>query len=535
MQKRKTAALAAAVLAGAGGMVLLQGLRSVQSAPTHTRAASGWQTYKDAKLGFLVAKPAGWTVRADDHAIVVQNPSHSETVLAEGFMAAPDESAEAALSRLAQEQATLFPNAQVSMVMPQRSRGDAVSATVSFGDGMGQGRALCSVINGKGLLFVVAAPGGKFTADQPVLTHIVKSLRFMAPAASGAQMKGASAGMAAAVHGLHFVSWTEPREHGFSVDVPAGWIADGGVFHTGPGDLRIAYDVTSRGKDMQVVIGDPRLPSTLVTPNEMLGAREGVNGCSHYMQAPEFNHWYLTNLLRPAMDNLVIGADHPLPEVSRQKTDMTQRQFGDSMEVEVSVGMTEFSGISKMTHKPIIGILVGSTQRMTSRGYGPPTTTWVPTTIMLTCNDDAAKARNQQIVMAVFGRIQRSYHEDPTWANHLAQEGAASGDQARQDMEQNTQQAIDRSQQRSAQITRNSDDARSTSMGAYWGHVNADNERQRGFANYIGGRTDVSGEGETTNVESGSSHYSRNNRTGTVVGTDSADSPGVDFTPLTER
>jgi len=66
--------------------------------------------------------------------------------------------------------------------------------------------------------------------------------------------------------------------------------------------------------------------------------------------------------------------------------------------------------------------------------------------------------------------------------------------------------------------------------------VGADNERQQGFVNYMGNRTNVSGgSGGTINVESGSSHYYENAQTGVVVGTDSAYSPGVDFTPLTER
>ena len=539
MQKKTGVVVLGTLLGGVcgigfvGGLVLVAGQQSVLSAPAKRSEPSGWQTYKDARLGFTVARPAGWTVRADSRSIAVQSPDRSETVLTEVFTALPGDTAASRLDRLAEEQTALFPDAQVGEAEPQPSKGDEVTARLSFGGGTGQGRALCSIVHGKGMLFVLAAPGEKFAEDQAILTRIVKSLRFTVPAASAAQARGASA--QAAAHGLHFVSWTEPREHGFRVDVPQGWKAEGGVFHSGPGDLRIAYDVTSPAKDMQVVMGDPRLPSTLVTPNEMLGARDGTNGCSHYMQAAEFDQWYLDNLVRQSLDNLAVGAYHSLPEVSRQRTAQSQRTFGNSAEVEVSVGATEFSGLSKLTHKQITGVIIGSTQRMTSHGFGAGTTTWVPTTIVLTCNDDAAKARNQQTVMAVFSRIEQSYREDPAWASRLSQEGAAFTDQKRHDMEQNTQRIIAQSKRRSAQITRSSDAARESSMGAYWGRVNADNEQQRGFVNYMGDRTDVSGGGETTNVQSGSGHYYRNDRTGTVVGTDSAYSPGVDFTPLTER
>ena len=549
MQKKTGMVVLGTLLGGACGLGLVVGLvfiagqQSVLSAPAKlapsNNGAKGWQTYKDARLGFTVARPGGWTVQANSRSIVVQDPSRSETVLMEVFTASPGDTAEAHLNMLAEEHAALFPGAEIGDVSPQESKGEEVTAALSFGAGMGAGRALCSLVNGKGLLFVLAAPSDTFAANQLVLARIVKSLRFTVPAASAAPAKSAgrlaAAQASAAVRGLRFVSWTDPHEQGFHVNVPQGWKAEGGVFHSGPGDLRIAYDVTSPAKDMQVVIGDPRLPGTLVTPNEMLGAREGMNGCFHYMEAAEFNRWYLDHLMRPVMDSLTIGTDHPLPEVSRRRTAQAQQMFGSSAEVEVSVGITEFSGQSKLTHKPITGIVIGSTQRMTSRGFGGETTTWVPTAMMLTCNDDAAKARNQQIVMAVFARLLQSYRENPAWANRLAQEGAASGEQMRQNMAQNTQQMIEQSKQRTAQIARSSDAAREASMGAYWGHVDADNARQRGFANWMGDRTDVSGGGETTNVQSGSSHYYRNAQTETVIGTDSADSPGVDFTPLTER
>ena len=527
--------IAAALLAGAGGLIFASGVRSVQSAPTKGSSSEGWQMYKDARMGFTVERPAGWLVRADSHSIAVQDPSRREVMLMEMFTAAPGDSAEAHLNRLAQEQAALFPDAEISGAAPQPSKGDAVAATLSYGNGAGAGRVLCSIVNGRGLLFVLAAPGGSFAADQPVLTRIVKSLRFIVPAASKGPAKSAgrlaSAQASAAVRGLHFVPWTEPHERGFRVDVPQGWTTDGGVFHTGPTDLRIAYMVTSPAKDMQVIMGDPRLPNLLSTPNEMLGAREGINGCSHYMLAPEFNHSYLDKFIRQSIDNLTIGADHPLPEVARQKTVQAQQVFGNSGEVEVSVGVTEFSGLSKLTHKQISGVVIGTTQRVTSPGFRAPMVAWVPSAIVLICNDDAAKNRRQQIIMAVFARIEKSYHEDPAWVSKLSQEGAASGDIARHNMQKTTQDAIERSRQISAQITR----TRDASMGAYWGHVNADNERQRGFINHIADRTDVSGGGETTNVQSGSSYYYRNGQTGTVIGTDSADSPGVDFTPLTER
>lgn len=530
LRKRTGIVVFAAVLAGAGGVILMGGMRAVLSAPAKS---GGWVTYKDAQRGFTVTQPAGWMVRADSRSILVQDPSRRETVQMEVFTATPGKSAASHLRGLPEAQSALFPDAQVGAITPRKTKGDEAAGTLTYGGGAGSGRALCSITGGKGLLFVLAAPAGNFAAEQPTLTRIVKSLRFMAPAAGA---KSASAGAAAAVRGLRFIPWTDPREHGFQIEVPVGWKTEGGAFSVGPTDLRIAYDVTSPGKDMQVVIGDPRLPSTIITPNEMLGAFDGQNGCLHYMEATEFNHSYLNTLGRQSLDNLVIGADHPLLEVSRQRTVQAQQMFGPSAEVDVNVGITEFSGLSKLTHKQIIGVVIGSTQRMTSHGIRADTTLWAPNTVVLSCNDDAKKTRNQQIVMAVFARVQQSYHENSAWVRRHAQAGAATGDAIRHKMQQDTQERIDQSKQISAEITQSSDAARKSSMGAYWGHVNADNERQRGFVNWMGDRTDVGGDGgATVNVPGGSKHYYRNGQTGDVLGTDSAYSPGVDFAPLTEK
>ena len=522
----KTAAVLAAVaLAGSGGL-LLREMQGAFAAP----AQSGGQTYKDAHLGFAVARPAGWTVQADTHSILVQNRGRGEMVLMEAFTAAPGASAASYLERLPKAQAGLFPKAQVNGVTAQASKGDEVAASLSYrsASGPGQGRVLCSVVNGKGLLFVLAAPETRFTADQPVLTHIVKSLRFMAPAGSAGGAKSAEAQSAAAVRGLHFVPWTDPHEHGFHIAIPQGWKADGGVFRFGPSDVRIAYQVMSPAKDMSVLVGDPRLPSAFEAPNRVT-MPEGQGNILHAMSALEFNRWYLNTFAGQVLDHVTIGAEHPLAEVSRQRTEILQRQSGGFGQPEASVGVTEFSGRSKASGKQIAAAIIGSTQRSSVPFAGGEITTWSASPIIASCNDDAGKARNQQIVMAVLGHILQTYREDPAWLNRRRQElGAVS------------QQITKEGEQRRIAIANADTEARGAIMGQFWGRVSAqksaDDEQQRGFANYMDDRTDVGGDGgATVNVRSGSSHYYRNGQTGVVVGTDSAYSPGVDFTPLTER
>ena len=517
-------------------------------APRHMASAGGWKTYKNAALGFALAEPAGWTVQADPHSILVQDPKRREVVLMETFTPEPDESAQAHLMRLAQERAAMFPEAQMVSVDPQPSAGDEVSGVFSYADpqGPGQGRVLCSVMpDGKGLVFVLAAPASGFPAAQPALLRIVKSLRFMAPAGSAAKTAtagGAAAQEAAALRGMQFVTWSDPREHGFHVEIPKGWKADGGAFRFGPTDVRIAYQVLSPDKGMAVVVGDPRLPSSFNAPialTEQIGMRDGTNGLLHFMSAPEFNRWYLGQISGQQMDDFKIGEEYPMDQRSRRRTAQAQQFAPPGVQVEASVGMTEFSGRSKLIGKPVIGVILSTTQRMSGRagvGGGVDCTTWFASPILLVCTDDAVKARSQQTMLAVLTRLRQTYREYPEWDKKRIEEMNQSTEQVGRRTSELSRQMIQNSQGRTRQISNASDAAREASMGAYWNHENAQDEQQHGFINYLGDRTDVGGDGgPTVNVQSGSKHYYRNAQTGTILGTDSESSPGVDFTPLSER
>ena len=508
------------------------------SAPAPSADPSGWQTDKNVRLGFAVTRPTGWTVQADSQSILVQSRDRSETVLMQAFTAAPGESAQAHLSRVAQERAALFPDAQVTELAPRPSAGDEVAGTFSYQSpsGPGTGRVLCSIIHGKGLLFALAAPDTAFPAAQPALTRILKSLRFMAPAGAAKPFQNA-----VRMPQMRYATWSDPREHGFHVEVPQGWKAVGGAFRFGPMDVRIAYQVLSPDKGMTVVVGDPRLPSSFQAPNEQterIGMRDGTNGLLHFMSAAEFNRWYLGQVGGQEIDNLKIGEEHPLDQLSRQRTAQAQQSAQPGTQVEVSVGMTEFVGRSKLIDKPVTGLILSTTQRMSSRvgaGGGVDSTTWFANPILLVCTDDAAKVRSQQTTVAVLSHLLQTYREYPEWDKKRFEEINQATDEVRRQTGELSRQMIQNSQERTQQIARDSDARRSASMGAYWNHVEAGDEQQRGFVNYLGDRADVTGaDGVTHNVQSGSKHYYQG-QNGTIVGTNSEYSPGVDFTPLTER
>jgi len=82
----------------------------------------------------------------------------------------------------------------------------------------------------------------------------------------------------AATADVQFVTWVEPREHAFSLEVPAGWRLDGGLNWLGPIDPQAYIVVTSPDAKLRVFVGDPELLTRQVpsaTTTLQTGAREG--------------------------------------------------------------------------------------------------------------------------------------------------------------------------------------------------------------------------------------------------------------------
>jgi hypothetical protein len=76
---------------------------------------------------------------------------------------------------------------------------------------------------------------------------------------------------------IKFVTWMEPRERSFTVEVPEGWRLNGGVNWTGPIDAQPFVQVQSPDGKVQIFVGDPELlPRTV--PNPFLAATGAVEG-----------------------------------------------------------------------------------------------------------------------------------------------------------------------------------------------------------------------------------------------------------------
>lgn len=516
-----------------------------------TTMADGWEQYHDARLGFVLEHPAGWTVKTQGYTILAQSADGSSLVMVEAFAAKPGETAKAHVSSISGAHPTLFPAARFDRIAQQPSQADQVVGALSFKNArgqLGQARVLCMVYQGSGMLYALSAPSNSFANDRATLLRILTSIRFgvtaNSPAAAGAR-GSAKGGSTVASKGLRFVRWDDPKEHAYSVEVPQGWTIEGGAFRVEPSDVRMMNRVISPEKDMMVQVGNENIPATLLVPTPLMlrtyrGVSEGVPfspnhmGQSmflHYMPALDYNKWYLDKVVKQGIDDISISRESELAEPTQRLTQEMSSKAGAGVQIKVTVAQTEFKGRSKQTGKPIIGILISKVVVQANRS-NPEVIGWNAQPAIMMCVADDKQEAHQQMLAEILTRLNQSYREDPAYAARaneqmnrdtavLAKQGAA---------------AIQQSRETTAAIARNAEANRQSIMGSYWARTGAQNSYNEKFNDYLGDRTGVSdpNTGQSYKVGSGYSNYYLDPRSNTIIGTNSADRPPVDFTVLKE-
>ena len=513
--------------------------------------AGGWEQYHDARLGFILEHPAGWTVQSQGSTILIQSADHASLVLVEAFPVKPGETARSYVSSISNSHPTLFPAARFDRIAQQPSQADQVVGALSYRNARGQteqARLLCLVYRGSGMLYALSSPSNSFANDRAALLRILMSIRFgvvpNSPTPTGARgpAKGAST---AANKGLRFVRWNDPKEHAYSVEVPQGWTIEGGAFRVEPSDVRMMNRVISPEKDMMVQVGNENLPPTLLVPTPLMlrtyrGMAEGVVFSPHhmsqmmflrYMPALDFNKWYIDKIIKQGIDEISISRESEMAEPSQRLTQEMSSKVGAGGQIKVTVAQTEFKGRSKKDGKPITGILISKVIVQANR-LNPEVISWNALPEVMICVADDRQEARQQMLAEILTHLNQSYREDPAYvarANEqmnrdtavLAQQGAA---------------AIQHSKEMTAAIARNAEANRQSIMGSYWARTGAQNSYNEKFNDYLGDRTGVSdpNTGQTYKVGSGYSNYYLDPRSNTIIGTNSADRPPVDFTVLRE-
>lgn len=210
--------------------------------------SSQWITHKDPQL-YSVESPPGWTASPDRKGWVrLKGTQGEEVVIWPVFIRgavdprfAPFIHASLAASNPYQAQWEDQQAVAANALRARGKSGNAVVISVFTWVSSPQGLA--------GMFYLVAAREPDFRQKQNDFARILGSFRIMgAPVEAGALPSG----------GIQYVQFADPKEGAFTIDVPAGWRTQGGLFRFLVADVRVGTESVSPDGQMRILIGDAR-------------------------------------------------------------------------------------------------------------------------------------------------------------------------------------------------------------------------------------------------------------------------------------
>jgi hypothetical protein len=474
---------------------------------------SGWTTHED-PAGFAVELPRGWQARTDGASgrAVASGPDGAQVVMWPVFLAAGSKSgsgrgapAAAALEQLARQ---TFPNAEWE-------RPQAATRGVARLYGRDGERRLAAsfawVESPRGMagtFYCVAAPGSLDAPQREMYARILESFTLV-----GAETDK-DTGQSAQPQ-VRFVRWSDPKEGAFSLEVPAEWSVDGGLFRYASVDTRPAVTVTSPDGALRIAAGDSRIP-TFAVPNPTLAFAGFTEGRWY---SPGYGVQMLVRQFRPGT---AFAADYVQGQVGQSCGELAidgQRDRADAVEainrINAQYGNVGFS-IQTTAGEAAFHCSAGGAAM---RGYYYATTQLTQAygmglwTVPYLYGYLAPSAREGEAQQVLSHMIQ-SVEINPQWA--AMQQGLTANTSA---IVADTNRAITKMINQSFEKTQ---------------AVMDEIDRRRSNANR--GVVDVTDPvtGQDFQVESGSNYYWIDHR-GNIVGTDVYNHPTIDFREMMQR
>jgi hypothetical protein len=476
-------------------------------------AAAGerWTTVNDPR-GFTVQHPNGWAVRAgDDGEVAVVAPQAAGRVSVQPLFMADRPGALEIVARLPKLLAARYPNADVVATRRHRRKPDEVFAVVAFRRAGTPHRAklLCSVHGPSGMLYAIEAPAKRFNAQAPTLVRVLKSFAYRPP---DAQHRRTARGPA-----VTFQRWTDPRQDAFSLELPKGWKAEGGMIHRNAVDPRSVIRCSSPDGAVFLYGGDAQVPS-FTLPTQMLmqtGFREGAMYSPGYgvkmmvmrhLPGAVFAEWYVRQNLPDEYDGLKITKQQQRPETVKA-LNAIYKQY-NLMGMNTSLHAGEVSFTCRKGDKEIRGYCFATTQLTSGMAGGGGV--WQFTALY----GYLAEAGREKYAQVILGHAVKSFRLNPDWVRK----------------QQNlTGKVSDIVTKTGAEIAKIIDDT-------YENRQRAQDDIARKWSNTTLGLTDVRDPetGETWKVTAGRNYYWRRDYANEVEGTDVWERPDTDFTPLEE-
>jgi hypothetical protein len=474
----------------------------------------GWTTHSDAK-GFAMETPPGWNFTSDARTgrILVQGPRDEQAIVwpASIQQTLDAQGASALVQQLARQVDAQMPwgaatatggVARAFAKSPQRS-GTALLRWSSSAAG--------TVV----LFYCVEAPANAYGAEMETFAAMLKSFRVVQDAATAGKPGGP----------ITFTTWTEPREGAYSMSVPQGWQAVGGMYRLSATDVRSGLTLASPDGQIRVILGDSNL-GTFIEPNQMMayaGLREGMyyqlgDGSKlliqRYLDGQQGARKYAETLVSKECSGVQITANDARPDVAAK--------FGPLARSE-GMPNTQLTGGDVTFTCTIDGTVVhGTIVAATVKPFPGKSGLWY---VYRLYGYLAAPGREQDAQRVVDEAVQ-SVRISPEWQARQQQiaNAAVAADNARsQQIQQQAMQAIQEDQRKTSDIIMKGWEQRSKTY----------DEISRRRENAILGTVDVVDpqSGQQYKVQNYSDYHWMNNQ-GTIAGNNTGSAPGPDWREL---
>ncbi|HNT39771.1 MAG TPA: hypothetical protein PKO45_11715 [Rubrivivax sp.] len=281
--------------------------------------------------GFAFTHPPGWQVEAFEGMARAFSADATEFV-AVGPVSVPAGRRAADVLRALVASGRVGPMRSPALIALQEE-GDAARGLLTVMDKKAQ--AMVVLRGGAGTVYLMGAPASRFHARAPQLVEILRSFSFVAARAGPAPR-------------IDFARVTEPREQAYSVEFPAGWRSELGVYRQGALAPRLEASAVAPDGGATLFLGE-RNAGTFTVPTPELaqyGLREGMiynpTGVNpipvlRYLPGEAFARHWLGMRLAGARET---GA-RPAPELARRLA--TERyRFGNVMNAQLHAGELDF-------------------------------------------------------------------------------------------------------------------------------------------------------------------------------------------------
>ncbi len=475
------------------------------SSPAEAQSSQGWQNYGGDESAFTMQYPTNWKVSADPKSgrIEVASPEGASLSVLPFFLAntaISQTNAPTLLHLMLQQTAP-----SDSWSQPQPIGTNAIKSTLSSSTESAAASIVFTPTTAgtAGRFCITRVPRGAQQTGADTFAHIMNSLKFAGVPNAGAPNAGSPQN--GGIGPITYTRFVDPDQNSFSVEVPAGWTNTGGMVRPIAVDARPWAKTVSPDSSITAFVGDPQIgPCTIPSAlNYKLGARQGMTTTSayglktvylNYQTAPVFLKKYGHMVLSRFATDIAEQGVEEYPELARSYNTNCTASSAASMKFTA-----RYKGV------PVVAYFLASTKSLVAYGTGM----WWVTLL----GGVVTSAENEAPGVEVFLHMLKSFQYNSQWSSN----------------------AIKAAGETSNIVTNASNSIFNTISNSYWARQAVQDRAARNFSNYIRGTQDLQDPqtGSVYNVEYGPKYHWINSG-GTVFGTDSTETPGVDWRLMTE-